>query len=84
MMQLNQLLSLVGAYYSFRIATRLLGLSLQGFQSFVLPSLWPRNFVKEYGSWAVITGCTRGIINSPYIIQTFFAPLLIRDWSLLR
>ena len=58
---MKQILSLIGAYFSLRIATRVLWHSFQGFKSFILPSLWPRNFVQEYGSWAVITGCTRGI-----------------------
>lgn len=59
--RLNQILSIVGAYFSFCIATRVLWHSFQGFKSFILPSMWPRKFVQEYGSWAVITGCTRGI-----------------------
>ena len=29
---------------------------------FLLPKLFPRsNFVKKYGKWAIVTGCTQGI-----------------------
>ena len=33
----------------------------QGFKTFILPRFVTRNFPREYGPWAVITGCTRGV-----------------------
>ena len=36
---------------------------LEGFWTYVLPMIHPinDNFVKRYGKWAVVTGCTQGI-----------------------
>ena len=50
--------ALVAAYYGGRIVMS----TWRGIWTHIVSRLWPRDFVKEYGgSWAVVTGPTRGI-----------------------
>ena len=61
-MERSKILSLIGLYYSIKLISKAAIYSINGFKTFILPILWPsRHFTKEYGSWAIITGCTRGI-----------------------
>nr|CAB3254379.1 inactive hydroxysteroid dehydrogenase-like protein 1 [Phallusia mammillata] len=57
---ITNVLILVGAWYTFRITVR--------FGAFAVDCLKccgramkRRNFVREYGRWAIVTGCTKGI-----------------------
>lgn len=39
-------------------------LLFKAFWTFILPHFVQRDFIKEYGQWAVITGCTQGVGRS--------------------
>lgn len=56
---------MLGILWSCKTCVKLAIDFYQGFKTFVLPSFWrpssQSQWVEEYGSWAVITGCSRGI-----------------------
>ena len=53
---------LIGVVYVIVVVIRLVIKSLDVIYGFVLPKLFPpSNFVKRYGQWAIVTGCTQGI-----------------------
>lgn len=54
-------LVLAGLFYSSKLAAGTLNSLYKAFKTFVLPLAWPRNLPKEYGPWAIVTGCTKGI-----------------------
>ena len=59
-------LSLIGLFYLLKIFLAII-IDLKGFiTTYVLPtiSLNKGNFVKKFGKWAVVTGCTQGIGRS--------------------
>ncbi len=51
----------LGLYYLTKTALSFTTGTYRVFKTFILPSVWPRYFRKEYGQWAVVTGCTAGI-----------------------
>ena len=61
MANLRDILLLAGIYYGAKSTFGLLSGLFNGFHTYVLPRLWPRDWTKEYGTWAVVTGCTKGI-----------------------
>ena len=52
---------LVGLLYTGKIVLKMASGLFKVFKTFILPSIWPTHLPKAYGSWAVVTGCTRGI-----------------------
>ena len=53
---------LIGVVYVIVVVIRLVIKSLDVIYGFLLPKLFPpSNFVKKYGEWAIVTGCTQGI-----------------------
>ena len=53
---------LIGVVYVIVVVIRLVIKCLDVIYGFVLPKLFPpSNFVKRYGQWAIVTGCTQGI-----------------------
>lgn len=57
----RDILVLAGLFYSSKLAVGTFSSLYKAFKTFVLPLAWPRNLPKEYGAWAVVTGCTKGI-----------------------
>ena len=57
-------LLLVGLYYSTKWTCKTLWSLYKGFKTYGLPQIWPRNFVQEYGQWAIVTGASKGIGKS--------------------
>lgn len=57
-------LLLVGLYYSTKWTCKTLLSLYKGFKTYGLPRIWPRNFVEEYGQWAIVTGASKGIGKS--------------------
>ncbi len=58
---IRQVLLVAGLYFSLRKGFSFIRSGYEAFKTFGLPLVWPRNFSKEYGQWAVVTGCTRGM-----------------------
>ena len=65
---------LIGIFYTIKWAIKTLLNLHEAFKTFIVPLFWPRNFPEEYGSWAVVTGCSKGqkiskancdVLNSP-------------------
>jgi len=52
---------LIGLFYTIKWVFKTLCNLHEAFKTFVLPLFWPRNLPEEYGSWAVVTGCSKGI-----------------------
>ena len=53
---------IIGVVYVIVVVIRLVIKSLDVIYGFLLPKLFPpSNFVKKYGEWAIVTGCTQGI-----------------------
>lgn len=61
MVNLKNLVVLAGLYYSAKFSLKCFKNLWTFNKTFVLPIIWPRNFVNEYGEWAVVTGCSKGI-----------------------
>lgn len=57
----QDVLLLAGLVYTSKIAYKTVNGLYSAFKTYILPKVWPRNFVKEYGSWALVTGCSKGI-----------------------
>ena len=61
-MELDKTLKFLGLLYSVKLISKATYQIVRGVVTFILPCVWPqRQLAQEYGSWAVITGCTRGI-----------------------
>ena len=53
---------IIGVVYVVVVVIRLVIKSLDVIYGFLLPKLFPPlNFVKKYGEWVIVTGCTQGI-----------------------
>ena len=53
---------LIGVVYVILVIIRLSIKFLDVIYGFLLPKLFPpSNFVKRYGEWGIVTGCTQGI-----------------------
>merc|ERR1711974_141662 len=52
---------IAGLLYLMKLSLNTVCSLYSGLKTFVIPSIWPRNFPKEYGSWAVVSGCSKGI-----------------------
>ena len=53
---------LIGVVYVILVVIRLSIKFLDVIYGFLLPKLFPpSNFVKRYGEWGIVTGCTQGI-----------------------
>lgn len=63
MKPLRDALLLAGLFYGSKLAFKGCCGLYQGFKTFALPYVWPRNFSKEYGQWAGI---------NPFFCSTFF------------
>jgi len=57
----KDLVLLAGVFYVSKFTLKTVCNLYSTFKVFVLPSFWPRNFPEEYGPWAVVTGCSKGI-----------------------
>merc|ERR1712156_39434 len=58
---LRNIVLIAGLFYLIKLSFKLLCDFYSGLITFIIPSIWPRNFPKEYGQWAVVTGCSKGI-----------------------
>ena len=56
-------LATIGVIFVFKFLFNICIDILEGFRTYVLPMVKAKkdNFVKKYGRWAVVTGCTQGI-----------------------
>ena len=66
--QIGEVFLLIGFFYTIKRVFQTLWNLHEAFKTFILPLFWPRNFPEEYGSWAVVTGCSKGW----KISKTFF------------
>ena len=57
-------LLLAGLYLTTKWSYKVISSVFQSFHVYVLPRFYPRDFVEEYGEWAVVTGGSRGIGKS--------------------
>ena len=58
--QTGEVLLIIGLFYTIKWVFKTLCNFHEAFKAFLLPKFWPRNFPEEYGSWAVVTGCSKG------------------------
>ena len=58
--QIGEVFLLIGFFYTIKRVFQTLWNLHEAFKTFILPLFWPRNFPEEYGSWAVVTGCSKG------------------------
>jgi hypothetical protein len=58
--QIGDIVILIGLFYTIKWAFKTLCNLHETFKTFILPLFWPRNLPEEYGSWAVVTGCSKG------------------------
>ena len=58
--QIGDIIILIGLFYTIKWIFKTLCNLHEAFKTFILPLFWPRNFPEEYGSWAVVTGCSKG------------------------
>ena len=58
---MDSFLSVLGAFTLAYCGFKLSFSVLRGIRAFILPSLGFKKNLKQYGSWAVVTGCTDGI-----------------------
>ena len=54
-------LALAGLYYTTKTSLKCLSSVYSAVKTYLLPLIWARDFVDEYGTWAVVTGCSKGI-----------------------
>ena len=47
----------VGLFYTTKVGLKILCNIFNSLKTFILPSVWPRDFIKEYGHWAGIESC---------------------------
>ena len=66
--QIGDILLIIGLFYTVKLVFKNLCNLYEAFKTFLLPKFWPRNLPEEYGSWAVVTGCSKGWTIS----KTFF------------
>jgi len=59
--QIGDIVILIGLFYAIKWVFKTLCNLHEAFKTFILPLFWPRNLPEEYGSWAVVTGCSKGI-----------------------
>jgi len=59
--QIGDIVILIGLLYTIKWVFKTLCNLHEAFKTFILPLFWPRNLPEEYGSWAVVTGCSKGI-----------------------
>ena len=57
-------LFLAGLYITSKWSYKVISSMFQSFHIYVLPRFYPRDFVEEYGEWAIVTGASRGIGKS--------------------
>merc|ERR1712013_485159 len=57
----SQVLVWVGVFYFAKLTVSAVLDLWDGVQAFILPKIWRRDLRSEYGAWALVTGCTRGI-----------------------
>jgi len=57
----SQVLVWVGVFYVAKLALSAVLDLCDGLNGFILPKIWRRDLSSEYGAWALVTGCTRGI-----------------------
>jgi len=57
----KDLVLLAGVFYVSKFTLKTVCNLYSAVKVFILPSFWPRNFPAEYGPWAVVTGCSKGI-----------------------
>ena len=58
--QIGDIVILIGLFYTIKWVFKTLCNLHEAFKTFILPLFWPRNLPEEYGSWAVVTGCSKG------------------------
>merc|ERR1712241_510455 len=58
---IRDIVLLAGLYYTSKFTLKTVGSIWSAIKTFGLPLIWPRNFKEEYGLWAVVTGCSKGI-----------------------
>ena len=58
--QIGDIVILIGLFYAIKWVFKTLCNLHEAFKTFILPLFWPRNLPEEYGSWAVVTGCSKG------------------------
>lgn len=64
----RQALAWLGLFYLAKLSTNLLCDLYDGVTAYILPILWRRNLASEFGSWALVTGCSRGI-GKEYVLS---------------
>ena len=69
--QIGDIVILIGLFYTIKWVFKTLCNLHEAFKTFLLPKFWPRNLPEEYGSWAVVTGCSKGWTISKTIFLTF-------------
>jgi len=57
----SQVLVWVGVFYIAKLTASAVLDLWDGVQAFILPKIWKTDLRSEYGAWALVTGCTRGI-----------------------
>ena len=58
--KIGDIVILIGLFYTIKWVFKTLCNLHETFKTFILPLFWPRNLPEEYGSWAVVTGCSKG------------------------
>merc|ERR1712156_954280 len=58
---LRSIVLVAGLIYLMKLSFKCLCNFYSALITFVVPSVWPRSFPKEYGPWAIVTGCSKGI-----------------------
>ena len=58
--RLGDIFLLIGLYYTIKWVFKTILNLHEAFKTFLLPLFLPRNLPEEYGSWAVVTGCSKG------------------------
>ena len=72
--RLGDIFLLIGLYYTIKWVFKTILNLHEAFKTFLLPLFLPRNLPEEYGSWAVVTGCSKGRKFSKAIIRAFNSP----------
>jgi len=57
----SQVLVWVGVFYVAKLTVNAVLDLCDGINAFILPKIWRRDLSSQYGAWALVTGCTRGI-----------------------
>lgn len=64
----GQPLAWLGMFYLAKLSTNLLCDLYDGVTAYILPILWRRDLSSEFGPWALVTGCSRGI-GKEYVLS---------------